>query len=872
MATIRRAYIYLVCFITLQSVLAAINGLIGSTVSWLARASALDPLSVTFQLAVIIVGTPIFVGHWLWARHSSGRDLAELNTPLRRLYLYTTKGVLVLYTAASLYYCLAALVDVLQWVAGGSGWPSGDMFAPIPHGALMALIAAALGFYHERLTNDKRLAPDSFFSSLDQLYLLAFSGLGLVTGTSGLVALLVWAMHRVDGLYGDGLAPAAAAVMVGGLAWGYHEWVRARAARHHNVGTEALRWLYAQAVVAVAALVVFIGAAGALAWIFHFVVGDAPAGLPDMLALLVAGAPALIYHEVVVRRRLAAERWQLRWGYGLVFAGLGMLAALAGLLFSIQWLVGRVSEGSAVLYDAAAYFVPGLIMWAYHEGLMRQGSRVLGLAENAAGPFRTAGRLLQRLYVFGFSGLGISLAAAGLIGLQDWVFSRFSGESLVSLATGLACLVSGVLVWLYYWRWAGRLFASRHPEESKSDLRKAYLYVIIYISVNTFIITVAVLGNGFLRALLGLPTSGSLAMPLSIITASTALWVYHALVLRQDMGRAGESGLQADMQRLYWYLVAGFGLSAFLIGLAGEVSVVISWLAQGFQADSALKELFAIYTAALVAGLPVWLSAWIPAQRTAAQPGPAAIASRRSLLRKLYLYAFSLTAVVVTLIAAVAMVYQLLNAVVGLFRGENLLAAVAQSLGFTIIAAAVWIYHGWVLRGDGQRAKADSAQASLEKQAEAEAARLRLTAEWADWPVAVVDGGRGVIGRLALDALRQDLPHLTLLAIGLTPEAAAALGVAFEEDYVERLEPAKVIVTSWPALEAGAALARHAAVKVVVPVDTPATLWVGVSPALQKSQITMKVRELLKARPAAVLPIPAATADSPLETQTVQAG
>src|SRR5882672_1264419 len=97
MATIRRIYIYLVCFISLQAVVGAISALVGGTVGWLTNASAPDALSVTFQLAVIIVGGPIFVGHWLWARHLTRKDPVELNAPLRQIYLYATKGVFVFY-------------------------------------------------------------------------------------------------------------------------------------------------------------------------------------------------------------------------------------------------------------------------------------------------------------------------------------------------------------------------------------------------------------------------------------------------------------------------------------------------------------------------------------------------------------------------------------------------------------------------------------------------------------------------------------------------------------------------------------------------------------------------------------------------------
>src|SRR5205814_469630 len=180
--------------------------------------------------------------------------------------------------------------------------------------------------------------------------------------------------------------------------------------------------------------------------------------------------------------------------------------------------------------------------------------------------------------------------------------------------------------------------------------------------------------NGALRALLGLPTSGSPSLLIAILSVAILLWAYHARVLHQDIVMAGESSLQAGMQRLYWYLVAALGFAALVVGLAGELSVAVHWLAVALRADSALKEQFAQYTAVLAAGLPVWLMAWLPAQRAAVRDDAVGMTSRRSVLRKLYLYSYAFAAVLMMLANAVVAVNQLLNALFGIFGGSNLFA------------------------------------------------------------------------------------------------------------------------------------------------------------------------------------------------------
>ena len=463
-----------------------------------------------------------------------------------------------------------------------------------------------------------------------------------------------------------------------------------------------------------------------------------------------------------------------------------------------------------------------------------------------------------------FSAGGAGLGALGLIGVQEWLFARLGGPGVFQLPDALAWLIAGLLLWLYFWRWAGRLFASRFADERQSDLRKAYLYLIISVSVITAITTIALLVNGALRAWLGLTTGGSLGLSLAIIIAAVALWAYHAIVLRGDIAAAGESALQAGMQRLYWYVVAALGLAAFVVGISGELSVALRWLALAFRADDTLKEQFAAFTAAFVAGLPVWLLAWTPAQRTAGQPGPAGLASRRSILRKAYLYFYLLVAVVVTLSSAVRVVYELLNALFGLFGGGNVLADIAQSIGFTVISSAVWLYHGWVLRGDSRRAKQDKGLEADEQSKAKEQTVSQLASDWARFPVAVVDGGDGAFGRLALAALKSQLPYLTVIPIGLTPEAGAAMGAdpATGPDQLLLTASACLLVVASTVLAAGP-VAASPAPKIVAPVSAPGIQWAGVAPnvdlGLEVAHTVWQAIQAIQAQAARPAPAPVAS-------------
>ena len=97
MKSIRRLYFYLVAFISIEIVLWGLVGLLRSIVDDTVSGGA-DALAQA--LALILVGVPIFLIHWLWAQRASARDEEEKTASLRAAFLY---GIL-----------LATLIPVVQ--------------------------------------------------------------------------------------------------------------------------------------------------------------------------------------------------------------------------------------------------------------------------------------------------------------------------------------------------------------------------------------------------------------------------------------------------------------------------------------------------------------------------------------------------------------------------------------------------------------------------------------------------------------------------------------------------------------------------------------------------------------------------------------
>ncbi|HKZ70332.1 MAG TPA: DUF5671 domain-containing protein, partial [Anaerolineales bacterium] len=79
MATVRRWYIFLVCAISLHSVTWAVIALLRNLLIFGSEA----PVGViAFEIAVIIIGLPLFLVHWLWAQQLVGRDRDERESAL----------------------------------------------------------------------------------------------------------------------------------------------------------------------------------------------------------------------------------------------------------------------------------------------------------------------------------------------------------------------------------------------------------------------------------------------------------------------------------------------------------------------------------------------------------------------------------------------------------------------------------------------------------------------------------------------------------------------------------------------------------------------------------------------------------------------
>ncbi|MFQ5854247.1 MAG: DUF5671 domain-containing protein [Anaerolineae bacterium] len=523
-----------------------------------------------------------------------------------------------------------------------------------------------------------------------------------------------------------------------------------------------------------------------------------------------------------------------------VFNALNLVTTLLRLAFGEPRgdFFSGFSPTEAIIRNLVAMVVLG-VLWFYHQRIVAEDAEVSPETGDAA--------TVRRLYILGFSAVGGTMTILGIIRLLRWITFQFGGGAVISglgsggLAAEVARLSVGMPLWLLFWVRAQHLFTGPSEEacteprrrasrsERESALRKLYLYLTLFIAVLGAVTNATFILAGSFRRLLDLPARGDIRGPLPVVIGMVVPWAYHTYVLRRDAALAGEVSRQAGIRRLYLYLIAGIGLAAFLVGLSGDISVLIRSLAeralrlgsvQVFGAD--LKEQLAWFTAALMAGLPVWILPWRQAQIEAVAPGPAGAEERRSVVRKIYLYFYLFVATMTVLSSVVYIVFRLLSLVLGEGETGNLLSDLGQPIAFSLIAVGVWLYHGFALRSDRQLTQREQVEHLM---------ALRI---------AVVDVGEGLFGRAVLDELQRELPGLTLDPIGLTQSAAEAMGTDADHDAIAaRLAGAELIAGPWVIAVAGGAggavtaeiaeaVAASPARKLLVPVWAEGWEWAGV--------------------------------------------
>jgi hypothetical protein len=527
MKSIRRLYFYLVAFISIEVVLWGLVGLLRSVANDTISGGA-DALAQA--LALILVGVPIFLIHWLWVQRVSARDEEEKTATLRAVFFYA----ILLATLIPVVQNLLSFID--RALIRGAGLEVGRAFILFREQTLADNLIAILmnsivaAYFWNILRGEWVTLPDPLrgenFTEVRRLYRYIWLLYGLLMTVLGAQQVLRFLFY----VPGDVLGELGREVVVNGVAL-------------LLVGTPI--WVYSWRIIQ-----------GSLADPDEM---GSTLRLGILYLLALGGVITVITTTYIVMN--AVITWLL--GVDWTFRDF------------VQQIGGPISIG-----------VPLGAVWAYYGYWLNRHIEAAGDRVRQAS--------MKRLYNYILAFIGLVVAFIGVATLFAFIIDMITGTSILmsdstrgTLATSLSSLVVGSPLWLVMWRpMQSEAMAQGEMGDHarRSVLRKTYLYLVLFASVIGGMGTAVGLVYELIRVLLGGDVGSSLVSDIlnfiQLLFLFGIVLIYHLNVLRMD-GVSTADAL-ADKQSEYSVLIIDSGngfvesIQAALTKLGSRVQIAVT--------------------------------------------------------------------------------------------------------------------------------------------------------------------------------------------------------------------------------------------------------------------------------------------------------
>ncbi len=435
MRTVRRLYLYLVAFLSLEVLLWGIIGLAREAADTTTVGGGVQRLATA--LALLIVGVPVFGVHWGLAQGLARREAEERAAPTRALFLYAVllatlipcvQNLLALFTRALLYRL--ALPVHLAWVGGQQTWLD-NLIALF----LNALTAAV--FWQLLRAEWKQLDQIQAFADVRRLYRytwLFYSLLLLIVGVQQMlrsvllisqVEPLTYTATVASGVNGLALASTGASL------WAYI-WLtiqRSLADEGERQSLLRLAVLYLLSLAGISS--VLTSGAMVVHWLLRLLLGEAMtmAAWLEKVATPISVGVALGglwgYYGNVLTRTLrevsdAPQRAAMRRLYFYILSAAGLTATFLGLNLLLRFVLytlwadvlGTIGALRSDLAAALATLLVSLPLWWLTWRPMQGEAMVAGEAGDHA---RRSVTRKAYLYLALFAGVVGGMVATGML-------------------------------------------------------------------------------------------------------------------------------------------------------------------------------------------------------------------------------------------------------------------------------------------------------------------------------------------------------------------------------------------------------------------------------------------------------------------------
>jgi hypothetical protein len=524
MKSIRRLYFYLVAFISIEVVLWGLVGLLRSIIDRTISGGA-DALARA--LALILVGMPIFLIHWLWAQRASAREEEERTAALRAVFFYAV----LLATLIPVAQNLLSFID--RTLIQGAGLGVGRAFSAFRRQTLADnLIAIVMNgivaaYFWNVLRGEWAALPDkASFIEVRRLYRYIWMLYGLlmtVLGAQQILRFLLYIPANVLGELDREVAVNGIALLV--------------------VGTPI--WVYSWRLIQ------------------NSLVDPAEMGSALRLGILyllaLGGVVTVITTAAMVVNTIMTWLLGAKWTFQ----------------YFIQQIGGPISIG-----------VPLGAVWAYYGYWLNRHIEAIGDRVRQAGMRRLYNYILALIgLVVAF--IGVANLFSFLIDMITSLSLLMSASTRGTLSTSISSLVVGLPLWLITWRpmQAGALAQGEMGDHARrSVLRKAYLYLVLFASVIGGMSSAVALVYRLIKVVLTGETGSNFVNDLlntvQLLFLFSVVLIYHLNALRRD--GASTADALAEKQSKYSVLIVDSGdgfveaFKAALMKLGSKVQVTVT--------------------------------------------------------------------------------------------------------------------------------------------------------------------------------------------------------------------------------------------------------------------------------------------------------
>ena len=494
------------------------------------------------------------------------------------------------------------------------------------------------------------------------------------------------------------------------------------------------------------------------------IIGGGASQLAGGLSLLFVGIPVFLLHWIPAQRSAAKDdderssRIRAVFLYGAILATLIPVAQNILALVNRLWLqLFQIPLRHAILGGAQNWVdnLIAIVMNGLIAGYVIYVTRQHWEEAQINHDFSESRRLYRYIWVI----YGLAMLVGGISQVVEYILTiqeTLGVAPQARLANGIALLIIGVPIWVYWWRKVQTSLSQ--PEEQGSILSLVVLYLLSMIGVAGVLIPAGVVLDAIFRLVVDAGFSfpsflNEISIPISALIPLGGIWFYYGRTLASDIALLPKSPRRSALRRTYSYILSFFGLIAFVIGLHMLLSFLIDIMigTETIGNELLLNHLSAAL-ATLIVGLPLWLQAWRPMVKEAALDDEAGDHARRSLVRKIYLYLVLFACVIGVMASAGNLIFELLKAILG-DPSSNLLRNALGLLELLILFALVLAYHWNSLRGDNHLA-----ERSLEKM-------------HAAFPVLVISSEMGEFAESVTYALQREAKTMPV-AVHLLEEGA----------------------------------------------------------------------------------------------------